>query len=191
MKSEIRRSPGYVDGAAGKAPLSGQLTNEEVMSGYAGLSTPVVKATTLIAYVASVGAVTWATINNQLGDQIYGRLIMAVLSFPVSIIDWFAGDRVFAALRGERHGVNTSGWDYAALGWPGLVTAFVLIGSMTLSRTQLLGRVVSWYFAAATLISGVVIAIDGWAPRRPWGWPLVACGVVMAVGLRLSKRRAP
>ncbi len=160
------------------------------MSGYAGLSATVAKGMTVIAYLTAVGLVTWETINNHLGDQIYGKLIMVVLGFPVSILDWLAGDYVFAALRGERHGVNTSGWDYVALSWPGVATALVLIVFMMLSRTQLIGRVMGWFLTAVTLISGVVIAIDGWAPRRPWGWPLVACGVVMSIGLVLSRRGA-
>jgi hypothetical protein len=145
----------------------------------------------MTAYVAAVAFLTWATINNHLGDQIYGRLVMSIMSFPISIIDWFAGDNLFAALRGERHGVDTACWDYMPLSWPGVMTAIVLAILMTLSRTQRAGRIMGWLLTAEAVIAGVVIVIDQWVPRRPWGWPLIACGTAMAAGLLLSRRKRP
>ncbi|WP_433259487.1 hypothetical protein ACQPYK_50410 (plasmid) [Streptosporangium sp. CA-135522] len=146
--------------------------------------------TTSSAYLAAVAILTWETINNHLGDQIYGRLVMAVLSFPISLIDWFAGDAVFAVLRDASHS-TTAGWEYVALGWPGVITAGALTVLMTLSRTQTFGRTFGWFLTVMTLASGLMIAFDAWAPRRPWGWPVVVCALIMAAGLMLSRRRSP
>ncbi|MFJ2033198.1 hypothetical protein [Streptosporangium sp. NPDC087985] len=161
------------------------------MTSYAGLRSGVGKAMTVTAYVAAVAFLTWTTINNHLGDQLYGRLLMIILSFPISIIDWFTGDNLFAALRRERYDVDTTGWDYMALSWPGGMTAIVVAILMTLSRTQRVGRMMGWLLTAEAVIAGVVIVIDQWGPRRSWGWPLIACGIAMAAGLLLSRRKRP
>lgn len=161
------------------------------MGSYTGLASRAGKAITVTAYAAAVAFLSWATINNHLGDRLYGRLAMSIVSFPVSILDWVAGDDLFTALRGERHGADTSGWDYTALSWPGGVMTIILAISMMSSRAQRASWTAGWLLTAEVAVSGVATVIDQWVPRRSWGWPLVLCAAAMVAGLLLSRRAEP
>ncbi|MEV4753419.1 hypothetical protein AB0K21_44350 [Streptosporangium sp. NPDC049248] len=141
----------------------------------------------MIAYLAAITYLAWATINNHLGDQIYGYFIMIVVSFPLSIIQWFMGDSIMAAIAGSSH-PDESGWNYLAFGWSGIVAALVLAVLLMVSRTWRLGRILGWLLTIEVLAGGLLIVIDQWAPRRLWGLPLIACGTVMAVAFIRSHR---
>ncbi|MEV7964388.1 hypothetical protein AB0O34_00175 [Sphaerisporangium sp. NPDC088356] len=153
------------------------------------MSTRTAPAITVIAYGAAVVTLTWATVSNSLGDQLYGRLLMIVLTLPMSIVDMLVGDMVFNALRGP---ADTAGvtWDFIALSWSGIAMTIVLAVLLTRRRRQP-GLVVGWLLTAATLYCGVANLVDSWSPRRPWGWPLLAYALIMAGGLIVSRRREP
>ncbi|GIH94133.1 hypothetical protein Psi01_47630 [Planobispora siamensis] len=55
-------------------------------------------------------------------------------------------------------------------------------------RTRPPGRVVGWGSTAAVLLVGVATISDGWAPRRLYGWPFLAYGLVMVIGLIAVRR---
>ncbi|MGI5491346.1 hypothetical protein [Microtetraspora malaysiensis] len=42
-------------------------------------------AVTVISYAAAVFTLTWLTIDNRLGDQLYGHLLMLLTAFPASV----------------------------------------------------------------------------------------------------------
>ncbi|WP_214408394.1 hypothetical protein [Sphaerisporangium fuscum] len=151
------------------------------------MSTQIAPAITVIAYGAAVVTITWATVSNFLGDQLYGILIMLILALPMSIVDWLVGDMVFNVLRGP---ADTAGvtWDFIALAWPGIAMTIVLAVLLTRRRRRP-GLVTGWLLTAATFLCGIAILVDSWSPRRPWGWPLVAYALIMAAGLIVSRRR--
>ncbi|MEU8266331.1 hypothetical protein AB0B89_04125 [Sphaerisporangium sp. NPDC049002] len=160
------------------------------MSRNFGMSARIARAITVIAYGAAVVTVTWATVGNLLGDQIYGRLLMVLLALPVSIVDWLVGDMVFNALRGGPADTSSGVVDFIALGWPGIAMMIVLAVLLTRGRRRP-GLVAGWLLTAATFICGAAILLDSWSPRRPWGWPLLAYALIMAGGLIVSRRREP
>ncbi|WP_424534375.1 hypothetical protein ACOZ38_29295 [Sphaerisporangium viridialbum] len=164
---------------------------EEEMRNYAmgssvRVSTRIAPAVTVIAYGAAVVTVTWATVSNFLGDQIYGRLIMVILALPVSIVDWLVGDMVFNALRGGPADTSSGVLDFIALGWPGIAMAIIL-AILLMRHRRWLGLVAGWLLTVATFICGAIILLDSWSPRRPWGWPLLAYALIMAVGLIVAR----
>lgn len=146
------------------------------------------EAAAVITYGAAVAYLTWATVANHLGDQPYRKLVMLFLGFPMSLVDLLVGSRAFNALRGERLDPSISAWDYLQLAWPGIAMTIVL-AVLLRSRYQRTGRSIGWFLAGMTLFSALSTVFDGWAPRRPWGWPLLALGIVMTAGLWLSRRQ--
>ncbi|MFC5826073.1 hypothetical protein [Nonomuraea insulae] len=143
---------------------------------------------TIISYVAAIALLTWATINGQLGGYLYGWILMTVLAFPASLLNLFLDGPLRHALIGEPSSDEISVWSYVILAWPGLLMALVLAWSLARHRTRRVAHIAGWALAAAVFLSGIVIAFDQWAPRRPYGWPFVLCGAGMAIGLLLTRR---
>ncbi|MEV0616642.1 hypothetical protein AB0I81_25225 [Nonomuraea sp. NPDC050404] len=143
---------------------------------------------TILSYVAAVVALTWATVGGQLGGYMYGWVLMMILAFPVSLLSLVLDGPLRHALIGEAAGDEVSGWSYVVFAWPGLLMALVLAWRPSARLSRRVVRVASWVLAAAVLLSGIAISFDQWAPRRPYGWPFVLCGVGMAIGLLLARR---
>ncbi|MEU8268919.1 hypothetical protein AB0B89_17335 [Sphaerisporangium sp. NPDC049002] len=128
-----------------------------------------------LPYALAVCTLTWLTIENHLGDQMYGAIVMTLIALPVSIIQipinyWL------------REAVNvTYGWEYPVLAWPGVVTAIIL--AILLLRQHTTGRILGWFLAGCIILTGLAITFDQWAPRHPYGWPFLVYGLVMIIGL--------
>ncbi|GAA3446945.1 hypothetical protein [Planomonospora venezuelensis] len=138
------------------------------------------------AYAAAVLTLTWLTQDGHLGDAMYGVLSMVVMAFPLSIV----GDSVYDAVIGRRHDDPSYGRQYVEMGWPGIAMALVLVLLLTWRRTRLAGQVAGWALTAVVLLTGVGM-VFGWAPRRPYGWPFLVYGLIMAIGLIAVRRSAP
>ncbi|MEV0974276.1 hypothetical protein [Microtetraspora glauca] len=141
-------------------------------------------AITVLSYTAAVCTLTWLTIDNRLGDQLYGHLTMLLVAFPVSIVAFLAGSWLSHALIGEHGTAITYGWDFFVLAWPGIVLAVIL--AILLFRRRAAGRAIGWFLAGCVILAGLAIAFDQWAPRRPHGWPLLVCGLGMGIGLLME-----
>jgi hypothetical protein len=151
-----------------------------------GMSARIARAVIVIAYGTAVMTLAWATVSNYLGEQIYGRITMTIMALPFSIVDWLVGAAVFNVLRGGP--TYASGWDLAAMAWPGIAMAIVLAVLM-MRKDPWAGFGVGWLLASATSFCGILTLINSWGPRRPWGWPFLACGLIMMIGLIAAQRR--
>lgn len=134
------------------------------------------------AYGAAVLTLTWLTQDGRLGDGLYGDLAMVVMAFPL----YLAAGPLNGALRAHAPGPAYV-WDFVLMAWPGIVLA-ILLASL---RARVAGRALGWLAAAAVTLVGVATTFDGWAPRRPYGWPFLVCGLIMIVGLMTARRPAP
>ncbi|MEV1239131.1 hypothetical protein ACIBO2_18760 [Nonomuraea sp. NPDC050022] len=147
------------------------------------------------AYTAAVLTLTWLTTGGYLGDRLYGSLFMAMIAFPLSLV----ASPLSEALKGAVLGPNDSPayWEYsddleyALMSWPGIVTAVVLVLLLTRRSTRLVGLGAGWVLNAAVILAGVSTAYDQWAPRRPYGWPFLVFGLIMAIGLITAHLSAP
>ncbi|MFC4062384.1 hypothetical protein ACFOWE_29135 [Planomonospora corallina] len=137
------------------------------------------------AYAAAVLTLTWLTQDGHLGDAMYGVLTMVVVAFPLSIV----GDSVYGAIIGQRHDDPAYGWQYVEMGWPGIAMALSLLLLLTWRRTRLAGQVMGWALTTAILLVGAGM-VFGWAPRQPYGWPFIAYGLLMAIGMIAVHRSA-
>nr|SBO96332.1 hypothetical protein BN4615_P5848 [Nonomuraea gerenzanensis] len=80
-------------------------------------------------------------------------------------------------------------WDYVLMAWPGVVMAIVPASLPAWRRTRTAGRVMGSVLAAAVIARGVGTIFDSWGPRRPYGWPYLAYGLFMIIGLIAVGRR--
>ncbi|MEU1727964.1 hypothetical protein [Nonomuraea sp. NPDC005692] len=133
-------------------------------------------------YAAAVLTLTWLTQDGRLGDGTYGDLAMVVMAFPLYLAAGPLNGALHAYAPGPPHA-----WDLVLMAWPGIVLA-ILLASL---RGRAAGRVLGWLSAAAVTLVGVATTFDGWAPRRPYGWPFLVCGLIMIVGLMTARRPAP
>ncbi|MFF4778653.1 hypothetical protein ACFY05_38100 [Microtetraspora fusca] len=144
-------------------------------------------AVTVISYAAAVFTLTWLTIDNRLGDQLYGRLLMLLTAFPASVLGLLVDSWLYSAVVGDDASLAAIVWDYVLLAWPGAALAVCL--AFALVRRPAAGRVLGLLLAGCVLLSGVAITFDQWAPRRPYGWPFFLCGLVMLAGLFAGRTR--
>lgn len=154
-------------------------------------------ALAVCAYAAAVLTLTWMTQGNHLGDPAYGVLTMLLMAFPLSLVGSSLHGTLKDAIIGQKHDDPTYGWnydyawDYVLMAWPGVVTACVLALLLTRRRTRAAGRVAGWALTGVVTLTGILITVDAWAPRRPYGWPFLVYGLVMAIGLISARRSAP
>ncbi|GAA2315371.1 hypothetical protein GCM10010149_78960 [Nonomuraea roseoviolacea subsp. roseoviolacea] len=154
------------------------------------------KALVACSYGAAVLTLTWLTQDGHLGDAMFGVLAMMLMAFPLSL----AGGSLYGTLQqliyptkhdDPTYGVNYPyAWDYVLMAWPGIVLAIVLAVLLAWRRTRTAGRVIGWFLAAAVIVTGVVTIFDDWGPRRPYGWPFLVYGLIMATGLIAVGRTA-
>ncbi|MBT2231656.1 hypothetical protein [Nonomuraea sp. NEAU-A123] len=147
-------------------------------------------AVTVLSYMAAVCALTWLTVDNHLGDQLYGKLLMLLMAFPVSLATLPTDSWLRVTLIGEP-AVDITFWDYFLLAWPGVVLAIILTLLLIRQRTRIAGQVLSRLLAGVVILAGLAITFDGWAPRRPYGWPLLVCGLGMVIGLLANRTDVP
>jgi uncharacterized membrane protein YhaH (DUF805 family) len=140
------------------------------------------------SYAAAVAFLTWATLTGRLGDYLYGWILMVVLAVPASLITLIFDAPLSHALIGERAHDMISAGDYAILALPGIIMTTLLTCGLTVRRLGTGARLAAWILALVVALSGIAITFDQWAPRRPFGWPLMLCGAGMAAGLLLSRR---
>ncbi|MEU6410936.1 hypothetical protein [Microbispora sp. NPDC046933] len=154
-------------------------------------------ALTVCAYAAAVLTLTWLTQAGYLGDAMYGVMTMILMAFPLSLVGTSLYGTLKDAVIGQKHDDPTYGWnydygwDYVLMAWPGIVTAVVLMLLLRGRRTRPMGRVAGWALTAVVALTGVLITFDGWTPRRPYGWPFLVYGLVMAIGLIAARKPAP
>ncbi|GIH66309.1 hypothetical protein Msi02_71260 [Microbispora siamensis] len=154
-------------------------------------------ALTVCAYAAAVLTLTWMTEEGYLGDAMYGVLTMVLMAFPLSLVGTSLYGTLKDAIVGQRHDDPTYGWnynyawDYVLMAWPGIVMAIALMLLLRRRRTRSAGQVVGWALTVVVTLTGVLITFDGWAPRRPYGWPFLVYGLVMVIGLIAAHRSAP
>ncbi|WP_433351482.1 hypothetical protein ACQP25_00255 [Microtetraspora malaysiensis] len=139
---------------------------------------------------------TWLTNDGRLGDAMYGVMAMILMAFPLSLVGSSLYGTLKDAIIGKQHDDPTYGWgyaygwDYVLLAWPGIVTAIVLALLLMWRRTRSAGQVVGWVLAATVIVVGMATTFDGWAPRRPYGWPFLVYGLAMIIGLIALRRSA-
>jgi hypothetical protein len=144
-------------------------------------------AMTVLSYALAVCTLTWLTVDNHLGDQLYGQLVMLLIAFPVSIAALLANSWLSKIAIGERTVDIKNGWDYFLPAWSGILMAVILV--VLLLRWPTAGRVLGWFLAGFLILAGLGIAFDQWAPRRPYGWPFLVYGLVMIIGLLGSRTK--
>ncbi|RCG21928.1 hypothetical protein DQ384_36285 [Sphaerisporangium album] len=148
------------------------------------------------AYAAAVLTLTWLTQDGYLGDAAYGVMAMILLAFPLSLVGTSLYGMLKDAIIGQKHDDPTYGWnydyswDYVLMAWPGIVTAVALALLLTQRRTRPAATTVGWGLTALVILVGVATTFDGWAPRRPYGWPFLVYGLIMVIGLIALRRSA-
>ncbi|MEU9890939.1 hypothetical protein [Sphaerisporangium sp. NPDC051011] len=148
-------------------------------------------------YAAAVLTLTWLTQDGYLGDAAYGVMAIDLMAFPLSLVGSSLNGTLKDAIIGQRHDDPTYGWnydyawDYALMAWPGIVTVVALALLLTRRRTRPAAMAIGWALSAVVVLVGVATISDGWGPRRPYGWPFLAYGLIMAIGLIAARRAAP
>ena len=141
------------------------------------------------AYVAAIVTLTWLTVANCLGDQLFGIILEVMLAFPISLVGTSLRGWLADALMGEQYSDPTWVSDYVLLSWPGIVMAAILTLLLIRNRTRAIGVAAGSILAAAVTIAGLSITFSEWAPRRPYGWPFLIYGLVLLIGLFSSRER--
>jgi hypothetical protein len=137
------------------------------------------------------------TEEGYLGDATYGVLTMALMAFPLSLAGTSLHGVLKDAIVDQRHDDPTYGWnydyawDYILMAWPGIVTAIALMLLLRRRLTRSAGQAVGWALTGVVALTGVLITLDAWTPRRPYGWPFLVYGLVMVIGLIATRRSAP
>ncbi|WP_433348958.1 hypothetical protein ACQP25_35280 [Microtetraspora malaysiensis] len=144
-------------------------------------------AVTVISYAAAVFTLTWLTIDNRLGDQLYGHLLMLLTAFPASVPGLLIDSWLYSAVIDNDAFFTAAVRDFLLLAWPGAALAAFL--SFLLVRRPAAGRALGMLLTGCVILSGLAITFDEWPPRRPYGWPFFLCGLVMLVGLLADCRR--
>ena len=91
------------------------------------------------AYVAAIVTLTWLTVANYLGDQLFGIILAEILAFPISFAGTSLRGWLAEALMGEQYSDTTRVSDYVLLGWPGIVMAAILTLLLMRNRTRAVG----------------------------------------------------
>lgn len=143
----------------------------------------------LLCYLAAVGVLTWVTMEGLLGDSAYGFVLMLLMAFPVSIATLLVGLPLTPVVEAQSYDVRQVVY-YVELAGPGVMLAVILFILLKGVRSRAVGRGLTWFATACVLVSGMAIVLDDWEPRRPYGWPLLVCGLGMAAGLITGRRGA-
>ncbi|MET8155944.1 hypothetical protein ABZT47_06195 [Sphaerisporangium sp. NPDC005289] len=143
----------------------------------------------LLCYLAAVGVLTWVTMEGLLGDSAYGFVLMLLMAFPVSIATLLVEIALTPIVEAQSYEVRQVVY-YLELALPGVMLAVILLMLLKSVRSRAVGRGLAWFAAACVLVSGVLIVLDDWEPRRLYGWPLLVCGLGMAAGLIAGRRVA-
>ncbi|MET7463247.1 hypothetical protein [Nonomuraea sp. NPDC005501] len=136
------------------------------------------------------------TNDGHLGDAMYGVLAMVMMAFPLSLVGTSLNGTLKEAVYPKKLDDPTYGWDYpygwdyVLMAWPGIITAIVLALLLTWRRTRSAGHVTGWILAAAVFVVGLITTFDGWAPRRPYGWPFLVYGLIMVIGAIAAARKS-
>lgn len=148
-------------------------------------------------YAAAVLTLTWLTHDGYLGDAAFGVMAMILMAFPLSLVGGSLYGTLEDTIIGQSHDDPTYGWnynyawDYVLMAWPGIVTAGALALLLMWRRTRPVAMVIGWALSAVVVLVGVTTIFDEWGPRRPYGWPFLAYGLIMAIGLIAAPRAAP
>ncbi|MFC4534576.1 hypothetical protein [Sphaerisporangium dianthi] len=142
----------------------------------------------VVFYLAAVGVLTWMTMEGRLGDSVYGWVLMLLMAFPLSIVTLLIEVLLDPVVEAQSYEVRQIVY-CVQLALPGVVLAVVLFVLVN-SGYRAAGRGFAWFCTACVLVSGLAIVFDNWEPRRPYGWPLLVCGVVMAAALLAGRRSA-
>ncbi|MET8139127.1 hypothetical protein ABZU32_02330 [Sphaerisporangium sp. NPDC005288] len=116
-------------------------------------------------------------------------MLMLLMAFPMSIATWLVGIPLTAVVEAQSYDVRQVLY-YVELAGPGVMLAVILFMLLKNARNRTVGRGLTWFATACVLVSGMLIVLDDWEPRRPYGWPLLVCGLGMAAGLIAGRRVA-
>ncbi|MFB9251703.1 hypothetical protein ACFFWE_25960 [Sphaerisporangium melleum] len=136
-----------------------------------------------------MGVLTWMTMEGRLGDTVYGWLLMLLMAFPLSIVTLLIEIPLGPVVEAQSYEVRQVLY-YVQLALPGVVLATLLLAMVGSASFRALGRGFAWLATACVLVSGLLVVLDKWEPRRPYGWPLLACGIGMAAGLFAGRAAA-
>ncbi|MFC7386326.1 hypothetical protein [Sphaerisporangium rhizosphaerae] len=136
-----------------------------------------------------MGVLTWMTMVGLLGDSLYGFVLMLLMAFPVSIATLLIGIPLTPIVEAQSYDVRQVVY-YVQLALPGVMLAVILFMLLKSARNRVVGRGLTWFATACVLMSGALLVLDDWEPRRPYGWPLLVCGLGMAAGLLAGRRVA-
>ncbi|MBG0818787.1 hypothetical protein [Planomonospora sp. ID82291] len=125
------------------------------------------------------------THSGQLGDMMYGDLLILVLTLPLSLIGKAIGIPA-AELLAAQESSMAEPWGFLLMVGPGVIQALWMAWLMRTTshrRPTRLGVSMAVTGAALMIYFGRTIANSGWPPRQPYGAPLLACGIMQLVAL--------